>query len=185
MPKRKPFEENWVYHIYNRGLEKQKLFFNKYDYEKFFRNLEKFLNDFKNIKLLSYCVLPNHFHFIIQNKEEWFDLSNFMRQIQSSYAKYLVEKYKGSFWKWQIFEWRFNSKQITSEKYFNKCLYYVNYNAIKHWIVDKIEDYPYSSLFQLDPGVQQNKTTPGSVRVNFSLENWLQEFIENFEDFEF
>ena len=187
MPKRKPFEENWVYHIYNRWFNKQKIFFNKKDYERFFKTIEKYQNEFQWIKILSYCILPNHFHFIITSKISGEEISDFMRKLQQSYIMYLKIKYKDSDLILQ-FQWRFKAKQITSDEYFNKCLYYVNYNAVKHWIVEKIEDYEYSSIHQLkktNSGAEQEKMKSGSVKINYSLENWLEEFFEDFMDFEF
>ena len=129
-----------------------------------------------------------------------------MRKVQVSISMYLKTKYSENFeWK-KIFKWRFKSKQIASDKYFNKCLYYVNYNAVKHWIVEKIDDYPYSSIHQLLN--QENKKRPVStkqektglrnktgfenksdfktdIKINYSLENWIEEFFDDFDEFEF
>jgi putative transposase len=196
MPKRIPFEENWVYHIFNRWFFKQNIFFNKKDYERFFLKLQDCINDFPEINLISYCILPNHFHFIVLNKKEWLFISKFMNKIQVSYWNYIKTKYLDNLEKWQVFEWRFKAKQITSDEYFNKCLYYVNYNAVKHWIVEKIEDYPYTSAHQFINSLGTSKTrrsrdlllswVPGSmVKLNYWFENWLEEFFEDFWEFEF
>lgn len=179
---RKPFLENWFYHIYNRWFKKQQLFFNNRDYERFFEVMKKNLLELNwKIKLISYCILPNHFHLIIQNKEEWLFVSEFMRKVQVSISMYLKTKYKEIFEEVPIFQWRFRAKQIISDDYFNKCLYYVNYNAVKHEIVDKIEDYPYSSIHQLlETGLLET-----GLEVDYKLENWLEEFFDDIWDFEF
>lgn len=143
MPKRKIFEKDGFYHVYNRGFQKQQIFFNHKDYERFFLKLEESLNFIKQVKLISYCVLPNHFHLIFQNKEEWLLLSKLMNKLQVAYWNFIKTKYWENLKKWQVFEWRFKAKLLESDDYFQKCLYYVNYNPLKHWIVDKIEDWPY------------------------------------------
>ena len=107
MPKRKLFEENWIYHIYNRWFNKQNIFFNNKDYERFFLKLQECIYNFPEIKLISYCILPNHFHFIIQNKDEWLSISKFMNKIQVAYWNYIKTRYSDNLEKWQVFEWRF------------------------------------------------------------------------------
>jgi len=192
---RPPFEENWYYHIYNRWYNKSIIFNNRRCFEKFFEYLEYNLNLFKDyFKLISYCILPNHFHFIIhilqnngtstkQNKKvpvSVHSVSKFMKQLQWSYSVWHRNKFPLEF-KQPFFEWRFKAKQIFSEEYLQKCFYYVNYNPIKHWIVGKIEDWPYSSIHQfIDTGTQPGNNIP-------VYKTWIQlkEFADDFEEFEF
>jgi len=179
MPKRKiSLEKDKIYHIYNRWFNKNQLFFNKKDYERFFKTIDRYGLEFPWIQFLSYCILPNHFHFILRSQKSWEEISSFMRKIQQSYIMYLKTRYSSLDIVFQ-FEWRFKAKQITKNDYFNKCIYYVNYNAVKHKIVDKIEDYPYSSIHQLI-----NPQVPGP-KIHYKLENWIEEFFEDFWEFEF
>lgn len=98
MSKRVPFEENTYYHIYNRGLEKQTLFFNDRDFERFLWYIEKNLEKYKEyLSFVAYALLPNHFHFVLHNKFEGFQLSSFVGIICMSYTKYLSAKYQA--WK--------------------------------------------------------------------------------------
>lgn len=109
-----------------------------------------------------------------------------MRKIQVSISMYLKTKYSENFEWLKIFEWRFKSKEISNDEYFNKCLYYVNYNAVKHWIIEKIEDYPYSSIHQLNYWKQEKiNSEKEDVKIDYTLENWLEKFFEDFEEFEF
>ena len=185
MPSRKLLlEKDLVYHIYNRWFNKNNLFFNHKDYERFFKTIEKYQNEFIWIKILSYCILPNHFHFMIMSKISGNEISNFMRKVQQWYIMYLKSKYKDSDLILQ-FQWRFKAKQITSDEYFNKCLYYVNYNAVKHWIVGKIEDYLYSSVNQFSEKNESRFKSAFWIKINYSLGDWLEVFFDNFEEFEF
>ncbi|MDD2565982.1 MAG: transposase [Candidatus Gracilibacteria bacterium] len=144
------FIENTYYHIYNRGFQKQIIFKDKYDFERFYKYIIKEQKDFLNIKIVSYCFLPNHFHFIVHNIETGLSLSDFMRKIQGSYAMYFKAKHKTETGlRMPVFEGRFKAKIIENEEYLAKCLTYVNYNAIKHNIVKNIEDYQFTSYHQL------------------------------------
>jgi len=137
--------------------------------------------EFPGIKILSYSILPNHFHIMLISNKSWEEISNFMRKLQQWYIMYLKYKYKDSNLILQ-FQWRFKVKQIANNEYFNRCLYYVNYNAVKHWIVEKIEDYPYSSIHQF---WNKKNSSDFWLKIDFSLEGWIEEFIDNFEEFEF
>jgi REP element-mobilizing transposase RayT len=146
MPRREEFEENQYYHVYNRWLNKQKLFFCWKDFERFLRYITQQQEIYKDkVSIISYSVLPNHFHFVILNKETGFALSEFIWKITSSYGKYIWAKYWMQ-WNWKLFESRFKAKLLDSEEYLNQCVHYVEFNAIKHWVVDDINKRPFTSF---------------------------------------
>lgn len=148
MPRRIPFEENQYYHIYNRWLNKQTLFHSLKDFERFLRYISEQYEIYKdNVWIIAYCILPNHFHFVLKNKKTGFDISNFIWKISSSYSKYLWSKYGTPKWQ-QIFESRFKSKLLSNESYLNQCVHYVEFNAIKHWLVESNEDRLFTSYYK-------------------------------------
>lgn len=146
MPKRLPFEENTYYHVYNRWYKHQSIFFCDKDFERFLRYIDLNLQKHKEeIGLLAYCLLPNHFHFVLQSKKEWFAISQFVGTVTMSYLKYLGAKYgveKQGSW---FFESRFKAKKIDSQQYLEDCINYVEFNALKHQLVDKPDQRAFSS----------------------------------------
>ena len=105
---------------------------------------------FPGIKLISYCIMPDHFHFVVLNEKKWFDISNFLKKIQISYAMYFKKNHSDNpALKWlPVFKWRFKSLEIQPDK-MEEIFSYVNYNAIHHEIVDSVVNWPYSSIHQL------------------------------------
>ena len=158
--RRDPFLENSYYHIYNRWYNKSIIFKNDYCFEKFYKYLFKYLKEFNlDIKISSYCFLPNHFHLIIHNIDKtWLQLSKFMKKLQGAYSVWFRVKYPledlttGVQIKQPVFEWRFKAKIIDTDEYLEKCLAYVNFNPLKHEIVDDIDNYKWTSYHQLDKG---------------------------------
>lgn len=61
------FVVNHIYHIYNQGNNRQKIFFNKENYLFFLRKVKIQLLPFCDI--LAWCLMPNHFHFMVMVKE--------------------------------------------------------------------------------------------------------------------
>jgi REP element-mobilizing transposase RayT len=147
--KRIEFQEKSYYHVYNRWLWKQIIFHNDKEFERFYKLIVKYLNTFKSIKIVSYCLLPNHFHFIIKNIESWYILSDFMKRLQWAYATWFRILYPSEF-KQPVFEWRFKAKLIDNDDYLNQCIAYVNFNQLKHEIVDNIDNYKWTSYHQID-----------------------------------
>ncbi len=75
------------------------------------------------------------------------NISDFMWNLQNAYSKYFNIKYKR---KLTLFEWRFKAKLIDNDDYLNQCLAYVNFNPLKHEIVDNIDNYKWTSYHQMN-----------------------------------
>ncbi len=146
MPKRPPFEENAYYHIYNRGLNHQTLFFSDRDFQQFLRYLEQNLQKYKDeVWLLAYCLLPNHFHLVVHNKKEGSTISSLVGNICVSYIRRYKAKYQIDTKGQSYFEERFHSKKLDSEDYLRTCIKYVELNALKHELVDDIKQWAFTS----------------------------------------
>lgn len=104
MPSQKfPFIAGLPYHVYNRGFQKQRIFFNDRDYVRFLQGVEFYLPQYPTVSLHAFCLLPNHFHFVLSAQTEE-DREGFMRKIQQSYAMYLKTKHPEDIPRGQLFE---------------------------------------------------------------------------------
>lgn len=163
MPKRRKFEENKHYHVYNRWLRKQTLFHREEDFEKFMIYVDTYREKCKGkLDIIAFCVLPNHFHFIFHNKFDWHKISYFIGNICSAYARYYQTRYqmdKGRVY----FENRFKCKEINDEEYLQQCICYVENNPIKHNIVDTVD----KRLFR-------SASLPGVNTEDYSLDAELE-----------
>jgi len=68
-----------VYHVLNRGVGKQKLFFKEEDYLAFERVIVETLEK-RSMRILSYCLMPNHWHFVLWPENDG-DLGKFMQRL--------------------------------------------------------------------------------------------------------
>lgn len=137
---RKPrIEIQGYYHVINRGVEQRIVFYQKEDFEYFIELLAQGCQKF-NIVLHNYCLMSNHYHLLIELKDE--NLSKFMRYLNATYAIYFNKKYKRSGHLWQG---RFKSWYVASEAYLYILMRYIEQNPLKAKMVDKISNYPYSS----------------------------------------
>ncbi|MFK7947925.1 MAG: transposase [Saprospiraceae bacterium] len=61
------FEPNTIYHIYNQGNNRQQIFYKEENYIYFLRKMRKQL--LPHVEFLAYCLMPNHFHWLVLTKE--------------------------------------------------------------------------------------------------------------------
>jgi putative transposase len=153
MPSRnsiKEFSEDSYYHIYNRGVEKRIIFLDDQDYTVFLGLLKKYIlgvDDFKKnrhkfekledkVDILAYCLMPNHFHLLVYQKDKD-GITRLARKLMTSYAMYFNNRYNrvGG-----LFQGRYKASLINADSYLHHISRYIHMNP---------EDYmkwPYSSL---------------------------------------
>lgn len=183
--------ENSYYHVYNRGAGKGNIFKEDQDYKTFLHFLEKRLNPRydssfdQRIKLLAYCLMPNHFHlFIFQTDKK--DIEKFMRSLCTSYSMYFNKKYDRS---GTLFQGRYKAVLIESEPFFLHLSRYIHLNPAK--LGENWRKYPYSSYQNylgtrehnwIDPKPVLNffKSTKGNK--HFSYKDFVESFQEDSEN---
>ena len=128
------------YHIINRGNQKQNIFLETSDYEKYLEILKHYKNKFK-FKLYAYCLMPNHIHIIIDIKRTG-DLAKIMQGITQTYTVWFNNKYDkvGRLW-----QGRFKSMVIQKDEYLFDCVKYVELNPIRAEITSFPIEYSWSS----------------------------------------
>lgn len=132
--------DNATYHVFSRGHNKQTIFHQEEDFEKYLKLLAENKQKY-NTKIYHYVLMNNHTHLIIYT-EEGEDLSNFMRNLNQSYAQYYRLKYGGVGYVWQD---RFKSFVIQDGIYLLECGRYVELNPVRAEVVEKPERYKWSS----------------------------------------
>src|SRR3989344_6157396 len=159
------------YHIFNRGVEKRALFENKRDYEravntiKFYRfknlplkfskflvqltdnkiqiykNLEK---DGELIEIIAYCLMPNHFHFLVKQLSEN-GISKSISNFTNSYTKYFNTKSNRN---GPLVQGLFKAVRVESNEQLLHLSRYIHLNPVVSFIIkeENLEDYPWSSF---------------------------------------
>ncbi|HIP49707.1 MAG TPA: transposase [Lutibacter sp.] len=147
------FETEKYYHIYNRGNNWENIFIENQNYTYFLALMKKYLSPIAS--MYSYCLLPNHFHFVLRIKDEDALPENIKSEknklhqpfsnMFNAYAKAINKKYnrRGS-----LFQEHLKRIEIKNENYLRNLVVYVNTNASHHEI-DNYSVYPHSSYLAL------------------------------------
>ncbi|MBU0502878.1 MAG: transposase [Candidatus Omnitrophica bacterium] len=134
--------DNTAYHIITRGNQKQCVFREPADYEKYLYLLQKYKQRFK-AKLYCFCLMPNHIHLLMDVPIKT-SLNKIMRGLNLSYTRYFNEKYNTVGHLWQD---RFKSKIIQKDSYLLQCIEYVENNPVRASLVTQIGRHRWSSYF--------------------------------------
>lgn len=132
---------NGIYHIMLRSISEVLLFREAKDKDQYLKLVKRYQQIYL-FKILAYCLMTNHAHFIVDCNGA--DISKIMKSINQSYSLYFNKKYKRH---GHIFQDRFKSKIVTDDRYLINLSIYIhnNPNDIQKSQKDLIE-YKYSSL---------------------------------------
>lgn len=128
------------YHVMCQGINKEYIFQKKSYIEKY-RNLMLEKSKDIPINILSYCIMNNHVHILINTKEISY-LSKYMQKLNTAYSNFYNKTNKRVGY---VFRDRFLSQEILDENQLLCCVRYIHYNPVKACIVNNVEDYQYSS----------------------------------------
>ena len=160
-------EPNEIYHVYNRGNNRQLIFFERDNYLYFLKKVEKYL--VPNCEILSFTLMPNHFHFLVTPNERTnipyrpraksyknvrprkrrIPLTRFswgLKQLLSTYARGINKKFNrtGSLFQ-QNTKIKKTSSEFFSDDYSLWCFIYIHNNPKLAGLVNAPEDYEFSS----------------------------------------
>jgi len=173
MPRRDtPFLPNNYYHLYNRGNNRQRIFFEQANYLYFLHGLKEYICPIATIT--AYCLLPTHYHVMakvketqtledIQKTSKVFQedstvmdaskktsevlspLSHAMKNFLISYTKGINKRYSrvGT-----LFQGTFKGKPVGTYDYLLNLCIYIHANPVKDGLVEEIADWPYSNYLE-------------------------------------
>ncbi len=133
---------NVCYHVLNRGNARMKVFRKDEDYGAFLRLLNE-ANERVSMRLLAFCLMPNHFHLVVWPRKDG-DLSCWMQWLMTSHVRRYHRHYNSSGHVWQG---RFKAFPAESDEHLLAVMRYVERNPVraKTIPVRKAQNWPWSS----------------------------------------
>jgi len=135
--------KNINYHIYNRGFYKQKVFRSESDYRFYMFKISQLKEELK-IKIFICCLMPNHYHFLLNSGYKPEQIAYFMHRLHTAYAKYYNAKYENS---GHVFQGPYQNKPVISKASFKNVYDYINMNPVEAGLVKKPEDWLYRLVY--------------------------------------
>ncbi len=137
-PLRIEYPDAW-YHVMNRGRRGEAIFADNRDYEAF-TELLKETSEMWNIRVAAYCLMPNHYHMLVQTPEA--NISRSMRHLNGVYTQRYNSRHRCD---GQLFRGRYKSILIDTDAYLLQAVRYIHRNPLRDRLVNKIDSYRWSS----------------------------------------
>jgi putative transposase len=144
MPRpRRAAEGGLIYHVLNRANVGLTIFESDDDYAAFERVVVEAVTRFE-LRLLAYCLMPNHFHLLVWPREDG-ELSKFMRWISLTHTQrwHAFHRSAGT---GHLYQGRFKSFPVQSDEHFLTVCRYVERNALRANLVERAQDWKWCSL---------------------------------------
>jgi REP element-mobilizing transposase RayT len=194
----KEYKDNTFYHIYNRGVAKQNIFLDEKDFKTFLSYLKLYLvpkalqgstlkvapsrglkNHSENIQLHAYCLMSNHYHLLIYQKDSD-GINYFMRSLATKYAMYFNRRYKRV---GPVFQGIYKAVEVESEEQFLYLSKYIHRNPLDILPTGiNLEGYKYTSYLNYLRLFQQQWVKTDDILNSFNREGSYKSFVEETDE---
>ncbi|MCK4894793.1 MAG: transposase [Calditrichia bacterium] len=177
MPQRNlEFLKGHYYHIYNRGVNYQPIFFHRDNYFYLIRLIKSIFEKY-NVTIISYCLMPNHYHLLVRPELNEV-LSDCMRDTFISYVQAINKRFKR---KGPLFEGRFRSILVDEINYVLHLCRYIHLNPVKASLVKFPEDWIFSN-FREWIGIRRWRLIDERfIKSNFSNQSKYRKFVVEYQ----
>ena len=191
MPRREiAFQPGEYYHLYNRGVNRERIFFEPENYLFFLRRLREHLVPV--LEVVAYCLMPTHYHPLVQVKqtsqtsevsetsEVYAEvcsarISAAMMRLAVSYTKAVNKRYERV---GPLFQGAFQARQVERDEYLVHLSRYIHLNPWAAGYVGHAQEWEYSSYPDYLGLRQGTLPAPGAVLGQFSSPNAYRQFVE-------
>ncbi len=212
MPYRKvPIVAGETYHVFNRSIAQLPIFLDKKEYERFISVLkfyrfkdpkirfsyfirlsvderQKLLNELmqkqdKLVEVYAYCLMPNHFHLLLLEHQTG-GITDFIRKVQNSYAKYFNTKSSRS---GAVFQSQFKAVRIETDEQLLHVCRYIHLNPVTAYLINDISQlgkYLWSSYADYIANTNTSFVNTKIILNQFSSRKKFKEFICNQVNFQ-
>ncbi len=172
------FENKIYYHVYNRGNRKQQVFLQDRDYARFLKKVIEYKERFP-VNIISYCLMPNHFHLLIQQLATD-AISQFLSTLCNSHSRYFNVKYEtvGS-----LYQGRFKAKRVDKDEYLIHLSRYIHLNPVelfaflgKDTVINQLIAYRWSSFPLYLSGKGNKIVNPQTILNYFSKKDPIKDY---------
>jgi len=138
--KKEEFIKGEYFHLYNHSINNTLLFVSDDDYSYFLDKLKPKIIAYPS-SVFAYCLMPNHFHFLLrQNGDK--PIYQIFNDLNNSYVQHYNSKYTR---KGRLYQGPLQHKRVKKENYIISLCQYIHYNPKKARLVDNLSDWKYSN----------------------------------------
>jgi REP element-mobilizing transposase RayT len=169
------FTAGHFYHIYNRGSGRQPIFFEDENYYYLLRLFKKY-SQIMRITVIAYCLMPNHYHFLVRQDGE-FPAGLLFQRVFNTYTKAVNKKYSRT---GTLFQGRYRCILLVKTSHLFQLCRYIHANPVKAGLVASPELWPFSNFREWIGTRTGTLCDLDFVRTNFGTPNEYIEFVQEY-----
>jgi putative transposase len=170
------FAQGEYYHIYNRGVNKRRIFFSTKNYLYCLRLLKKYSGKY-HITIIAYCLMPNHYHLVLRQDSD-ISISKYINVIFSAYVQAVNRRLQR---RGPLFESRFKTVHINKDEYILHLCRYIHLNPVKAKLVKKPEHWSFSNFLEWINQRDGLLKDTDFISTYFSSPQEYQKFVTEFQ----
>jgi REP element-mobilizing transposase RayT len=144
MPQRRPdYFAGGHYHLYNRGCHRASIFRQPQNYLFVLRRVKQYLGELE-LSLIAYCLMPNHYHFLVR-QEAGQPAGLLVQRVFNSYSKAYNRLYQHT---GTLFEGNYRVKPVLQTAHLLQLCRYIHANPVKDGLVAQPGDWLYSNYLE-------------------------------------
>jgi REP-associated tyrosine transposase len=164
---------DYCYHVMNRGNGRAQVFHVDGDYQAFISLLDEACGRTR-MRLLSYCLMPDHFHLAVWPYRDG-DLSRWMQWLLTAHVRRYHRWYESSGHVWQG---RFKAFPIEQNEHLLMVLRYIEQNPVRAGLVSRAEHWPWSSARLLAQSGETGPMASGPVARPTPCLSWVNDEVK-------
>lgn len=193
------FQNESFYHVFNRGVEKRKIYTLKKDYERFLETLKyyqyagpkprfsmkdrfnftKIQHNKKIVEIVCFCLMPNHFHILLRQLEDG-GVQEFIRKVSNSYTKYFNIKNDRV---GHLLQGNFKSVPIETDEQLLHVSRYIHLNPYVAQLVNDLKHYQFSSYLEFVELSKDKICSSEHILSFFKDQGSYEQFVQDQQDY--
>ena len=133
------YKSGHYYHIYNRGNNKQPIFFTAENYRYLLRLIQRYAHR-DNIVIVAYCLMPNHYHLLLKQRTD-ISIQKFLKSTFQSYVQAINKQQNRT---GTLFEGNAQNRHITDQNYLIESIRYIHLNPWSSGLVAQPQHWEFS-----------------------------------------
>ncbi len=167
----------YYYHIYNRGVNRQRIFFQPENWSYFIELLRRYFLSVA-VDIVAYCLMPNHYHLLALLKTNHFS-REVMQPFSLAYTKAINRQQDRV---GPLFQGPFKAILVDREEYLLHLSRYIHCNPVNAGLVSRAEDWAYSSYRDYIGMRNDTLSKPDIVLSQFDSRSAYRRFVEAYTE---